>query len=323
MKTTLVIVLVVLVALVGAFFFFAHRGNPGGAALNPAGTESGSNPAGGGTSPTVTSTSTGGTGTTTPTQGATPPPVAGSGIQAEFFGMGTVNSNDFPPFSIGFLGHPTLIWASVEHSRGVYNWSGIDNYVNEAKSHGLVDKDGAVDISLTLGLTPGWAVSNQAPCVQKDSRTQCTVPPDNIKDWTDFLTAMMAHYNGVTEPHVKYFELWNEVTAPNSWTGTQAQMLQLAAAAYPIIHTDPYSELLTPSVSGYAGTGLARDGATWMTQYLQSGGSKYADGLAFHGYLYLETELNPYPWPESSDISTCTSSENCHDSITEKIAIFG
>ena len=38
------------------------------------------------------------------------------------------------------------------------------------------------------------------------------------------------------------------------WTGTTAQMVELAQAAYPIVHADPNSMLLTPSVAGPVGT---------------------------------------------------------------------
>ena len=49
-------------------------------------------------------------------------------------------------------------------------------------------------------------------------------------------------------PHVRYYELWNEMNIDLFWTGTQTDMVNLAKAAYPIVHADPHSMLLTPSV---------------------------------------------------------------------------
>jgi hypothetical protein len=70
---------------------------------------------------------------------------------------------------------------------------------------------------------------------------QCTAAPDNIQDWKDFLTALIEHYNGTTQPHIRYYELWNEANAHNFWSGTFAQMVALGQAAYPIIHQDSRS----------------------------------------------------------------------------------
>ena len=103
--------------------------------------------------------------------------------------------------------------------------------------------------------TPGWAVADQSTCSPDAAGPAvCTAPPDNVQDWTDFITALMQHYNGKTQPHIRYYELWNEFNIALWWTGTDAQMLALAQAAYPIIHQDPYSVLLTPSVAGPVGT---------------------------------------------------------------------
>jgi hypothetical protein len=122
----------------------------------------------------------------------------------------------------------------------------------------------------------------------------CTNPPDNIQDWIDFITTVVNHYNGVTAPHVKYYEIWNEMSNSKFWTGTPAQMVALAAAAYPILKQDPYSMVFTPSV-------VWLNGVKYMTNYLQAGGNLYADGLTFHGYPSQTGPgyTVPVPYPES------------------------
>src|ERR1700693_4801733 len=120
---------------------------------------------------------------------------------------------DFPPPSVnpGAYGHPTALhWSWIEPARGQYDWARFDEYINAAKSRGLVDANSAVFGMFVLSGTPGWAVADQTSCkVNVIGLTVCTAPPDNIQDWIDFLTAVTYHYDGVTAPHVKYYEIWN------------------------------------------------------------------------------------------------------------------
>lgn len=226
---------------------------------------------------------------------------------------------DYPTVAIGGLGHPsTFAWSFIEKSRGTFDFRGFDAYVNAAQSHGLVDQNGAVEVVITFGLTPGWAAADQSTCSFEFGITQCTGPPANIQDWKDFVTAVVGHYNGVTAPHVKFYELWNEVTARNFWTGTTQELVDLAAAAYPIIHTDPFSLLLTPSVTGPVTGSAPTNSAAWMASYLQAGGAQYADGGSFHGYI-ARTGVSPYPMPEQDATAGCpTGGDACYGSIITK-----
>lgn len=236
-----------------------------------------------------------------------PPDAAASGsgpIPPSFFAMCTVRATDYPKIAIGTVGHPEIgAWAWIERSKGVYDFRLFDNYVNDAIAHGLVDKTtNTVSMAITLGTTPQWAAADPSSCVVKSGLALCTSGPANLQDWTNFITAVMNHYNGVTMPHIRYYELWNETNAKNFWSGTQADMVNLAAAAYPIIHADPHSMLLTPSVVGPVGNvsplpPFTESATTWMAAYLDAGGARYADGGAFHGYL-ATTGVAPYPMPE-------------------------
>jgi hypothetical protein len=79
-------------------------------------------------------------------------------------------------------------------------------------------------------------------------------------------------------------------------------MLTLAKAAYPIIHTDPHSIILTPSVAGeLVELNKEGGGAVVMADYLDAGGAQYADGGAFHGYI--TAKLAPFPMPEDDNDS--------------------
>jgi hypothetical protein len=243
-------------------------------------------------------------------------------IPPTFFAVSSVSANDFPKVSIGTLGHPVFSWAAAETARGVYNFSGLDQNVNAAKQHGLADATNTVNMTLTLDGTPQWAAASASSCSSKSGAAPtCTSPPANMQDWSDFITAVIKRYNGVTQPHIRYYELWNEVTATNFWTGTDADLLNMAKAAYPIVHTDPYSMLLTPSVSGAVGN-VPQSGSTWMAGYLKEGGANYVDGLAFHGYIGA-TGVTPFPWPEQDTTAGCTAkASECFGSIVTKANIF-
>jgi hypothetical protein len=218
--------------------------------------------------------------------------VAQGQIPTTFFGMGVAVAADPPKVNYGTLSHPAVAWTAIEgKARGTYNFKAIDNFAKIAPK----DANGVALLDLVMGWTPGWAVADQSSCMHdKTGLVICTAPPDNIQDWIDFITAVVTHYNGTTAPHIKYYEIWNEMSNTKFWTGTPAQMVALAQAAYPIIKTDPYAVVSTPSV-------VWMSGVNYMTKFLQAGGYQYADVLSFHGYPSQTGPgyTVPVPMPES------------------------
>lgn len=216
---------------------------------------------------------------------------AQSQIQPQFFAMGVATTSDMPKVSYGLISHPPVAWTAIEGpARGTFSFTNTDAFVKKAPK----DANGVALVDIVFGWTPGWAVKDQQYCFLHNGIVVCKVPPDNIQDWTDFITAVINHYNGVTAPHVKYYEIWNEMSNTKFWVGTPQQMLAMAQAAYPILKSDPYSVVLTPSV-------VWSNGVKYMTAYLQAGGGAYADGLTFHGYP-SQTGVGttrPVPLPES------------------------
>ncbi|HET7250262.1 MAG TPA: hypothetical protein VFI79_10480 [Gemmatimonadales bacterium] len=232
-------------------------------------------------------------------------------IPATFFGINPIRSDDFPPLSFGTEGHPPFVWTWVEASRGAFDFTAYDAFVNDAKARGLYDPaTNTVHMAITLGLTPNWAVSDQTTCTHAapGPLKQCSAPPDSMSDWTDLLNHLIDHYNGVTMPHIQYYELWNEANFDSLWwtppagDTTNATLVNMARLAYPIVHRDPVSQLLSPSVAGKIG-----DQATWMAAYLKDGGAQYADVAVYHGYMGANASSSfPMPEEEGSYGSTPT-----------------
>jgi len=214
-------------------------------------------------------------------------------IQASFFGMGVVASSDLPKVSYGVMSHPPLAWTAIEgKGRGIYDFGATDPFVLAAPKDG----NGVAQVDLVMGWTPGWAVSSQKGCkTESNGVVACTTPPEYLQDWTDFITEVANHYNGVTAPQVKYYEIWNEANTTSFWTGSVTQLIQMAEVAYPILKQNKYSSVLTPSVTWYP------SGTTWMANYLAGGGSSVADGVSFHGYPEKTGKgiKLPVPLPES------------------------
>lgn len=213
-------------------------------------------------------------------------------IQPAFFGMGAVQGSDLPKVSYGTLSHPPLAWTAIESGgRGVYDFSSTDVFVKGAPK----DVYGVAQIDLVMGWTPGWAVAVKTHCALHNGMEICMVPPDNMQDWTDFITALAAHYNGKVAPQVKYYEIWNEANTPSFWAGTVAELVAMAKIAYPILKKNVHSQVLTTSVTWTPG------GTTFMAKYLSGGGSAYADGVSFHGYPSKTGKgiKLPVPLPES------------------------
>ncbi len=232
----------------------------------------------------------------------------GAAIPSTFFAVNISDQRDRPTISFGTLGHPTmLIWPFIERARGTYDFSKVDAHVSNAPK----DPDGTANIDLTLGLTPGWAASNQSTCrsLRRGIAVGCAASPDNIRDWKDFVTALVNHYNGRTAPHIKYYEIWNEANHRNYWTGSVSQLVDLAAVAYPIIKQDSHSMVITPSMVGDARTPTS-EAPAFMAAYLRAGGAQYADIGAFHGNV-ARASTSPYPLPTE----TC-SIQGCYGSIT-------
>lgn len=203
-------------------------------------------------------------------------------IPSSFFGMDVIRPKIWPAVKIGALGKGAgTSWRYLEPARGVFKWYGTDEYVGAAQRHGI-------DAMYTFDSTPQWASAR--PTEKCDAGPiGCAAPPADIRDWEDFVTAVVTRYKG----RIKIYEVWNEPTTQLEWAGSYIDMVRLAKSAYEIIKSaDPDAVVLTPAPSahGYQPRGITSPiQPEWMKGYLQAGGDSYADGGSWHAY----------PWPNA------------------------
>jgi len=178
-----------------------------------------------------------------------------------------------------------------------------------------------VDYLVDLGGTPQWAARDPSSCGGFPQAAICTSPPANLDDWIDYVTAVVSRYKG----RIQYYELWNEPNTRHFWTGSYADMVELARSAYTIIKTiDPDALVLTPAPTGPVhpvrpGSGFIASAPDWMATYLRAGGAEFADIGAWHGYIG-RTGTTPYPMPEQDATPGCAP-EDCYGSINRKIEL--
>ena len=159
-------------------------------------------------------------------------------------------------------------WSYLNPSRGVYDWTLLDQWLDLAESH-------HVDVLYTFGITPSWAAAN--PALACPYHPGACSPPADLRDWDAFVRSVVLHANG----RIKYWELWNEPNLAEFWSGDIQTLAAVSQRAYTIIKSiDPNAVVLTP-----AATASPSNFAAWLTSYFAAGGGDSADIVAFHGYL--------------------------------------
>lgn len=202
-------------------------------------------------------------------------------IPPDFFGMILYDQTIWPTVSFGALGKGlATTWPFIEQTQGSYNWTALDQYVADAKSHQIPGTNQPLTLYWTNANVPPWAVAT----TDQDSCTPylgtnppilaCTamVSPDHMQDFTNFMTALINRYQGT----IQIYELWNEPNVPNVYTGSLADFATLTSTAYNLIRTlDPSATILSPSATG----------APWLLSYWTTPGAPLGvDGVAIHGY---------------------------------------
>lgn len=166
------------------------------------------------------------------TQAPTPVP---SGI----FGM-TLNSSTgaMPTFQIDTvrLWDSRTRWANIQPRRGEFDWSILDRLVAGANAAGL-------PVVFTMGGTPDWA-SPGGPRTAYDDGSR-TSPPDDLADWTAFVSAVARRYRG----RIEAYELWVMGNDPRFFSGSLETLVEMTRQAKAVLDAaDPDATVVCPSM---------------------------------------------------------------------------
>jgi polysaccharide biosynthesis protein PslG len=175
-------------------------------------------------------------------------------------------------------------WGQLNTSNGVYNWGGLDNWLERAQAQHL-------DVLYTFGDTPQFAAAPVAPSgCNTPGPYSCAPPTDVNPDGTGtdahfqaFVTALVTHAAG----RIAYYELWNEPDCKCFWSGTTAQLVRMGKDAAAIIRSlDPNAKILSPSAHGPTM-------ATWFDGYVAAGGAANFDIINVHMRGWYGTNGSP------------------------------
>jgi hypothetical protein len=154
-----------------------------------------------------------------------------------------------------------FVWADVEPSPGVFDWSVYDNIVAAAQAHGL-------QIYATLAYSPAWATHGP----------EFYGVPDNPADWADVCFRAAQHFAG----SIQYWGMWNEPNLSQFWTGSMQQYIDiiLIGGADAIHAGNPQAKVGGPDLAHLQ----SADWFTWLQQSIQQAGSSRLDFVTHHIY---------------------------------------
>ena len=162
-------------------------------------------------------------------------------------------------------------WGNLEKSRGSYDWSNLDAYLNLAARHN-------VEVLYTFGAMPRWASSH--PTAKCDYFPGGCYAPAKEQDWKAFVTALvnrnLSNYGG----RIRAYECWNEANQSEYWSDTIGNLVTMCNEMYTIVHSlQPSAVVLSPS-----GVGSPNGAADEVNAFFGNTPPGKADAVAFHGY---------------------------------------
>lgn len=141
---------------------------------------------------------------------------------------------DVPTGSLRLNCFPT--WSAVNPNPGEFDWAEFDRVVAEAEDWGYQD------IVYVFCSTPAWAgepVTGPDEAVFGPGTAQ---PPADMASYTDFVRAVAQRY----KDRITGYEVWNEPSSPQFFTGTPQQMGAMTQAAHDVVaEVDPAAYVLS------------------------------------------------------------------------------
>jgi len=170
-------------------------------------------------------------------------------------------------------------WREIEPvNKGDFDWSRTDRIMDQIDAHGL-------KVIIRLGVQPQWAGGGYPE----------VGPPNNLQDFTDYVTAVATRYKG----RIDAYQIWNEPNLSREWGNrppNAAEYTEMLKAAYQAIKAvDPYPIIIS---AGMAPTtrndNVARPDTYYIQEMYDAGAKPYFDALGAHGPGYASApETDP------------------------------
>jgi hypothetical protein len=213
-------------------------------------------------------------------------PVFTTTVPDTLFGMhvnklGTHNNWPGIGTSILRLWNTATTWKDVEKSNGSWDFVQLDKYVDYARSHDA-------QILYVLGQTPTWASST--PSVSGLFGAGASGAPKNMDDWRDYVRTLARRYAG----RIRNWELWNEPDYVGNFTGTTAQLVEMARIAKEELKAADASNVLV-------GPGFtAGQGIPALDNFLAAGGGPTSTSSASIGTTHPIRKRSVRRWTMSA-----------------------
>lgn len=172
-----------------------------------------------------------------------------------------------------------LGWASMEPTKGTFNWSNTDRVVDAVVARGL-------KVVAILHETPKWARAAGTDSV--------FYPPTDPADFADFAGRAVSRYSN----RVKVWEVLNEPNISRFWMpqpdpGAYTTLLKLAYSAIKKANASAtvLSAGLSPAVDAETGSQVAP--ATFLRKIYENGGKGSFDAVGIHPYSYPARPIDP------------------------------
>ena len=199
------------------------------------------------------------------------------GVQLKNEDMSQAQLNKLATCGYGFV-RKAITWSSVEKTKGVYDWTQMDSWVNSIETRGL-----------SILMTIVW--NNR---LYEDQYDRAIVTEEGRQAFAKFASDVVTHYKG---KNIVY-EIWNEPNLNGFWKGisgassnsTQmgAEYAQLVNVAVPAMKTaDPDCCVAIGSISC-----LWSDSFRWFNSVVANGALDCgADYISVHPYGFAFPEL--------------------------------
>ena len=164
----------------------------------------------------------------------------------------------------GFRMNCFPLWRAVEPTRGKYNWALFDDAIAKQKAWG------AEDLLYSFCGTPEWAAGKVADPSAEVFGPGSTATPKDLSDFEEYVRQVVRRYKGT----IGAYEVWNEVSSPQFFQGTPAQMADMTEIVKRVVAKEDPKAIVTSAS-------------------LQTHRADYYDGFAVP---YLK-ELRKRKWP--------------------------